>query len=251
MTAQPRLIPLIVALVISGPAVNGVRVPSPSPGWRYDAGFNEYLGFLCDAFPAIFVNPTATCAALAGAGIPTKAVNLNYPSIGISQVPGAKTVTRTVTSVAKESSARTYTANVVAPSGYTVTVSPSTIKLKKGQSATFSVTVTNVSAPIGQWRFGSLTWNEVGGNYKVYSPIAVKAALFEGPAEVSGSYQVSFGYTGPFSATARGLVPATTFNHAVNTNDFICDFCCSPCRHNLCTLPTVRCQYQPGWHHRY
>src|SRR6185503_14773234 len=134
-----------------------------------------------------------------------------------------KTVTRTVTSIAKENALRTYNANIVAPPGYTVTVSPSTFKLKKGQSATFSVTVTNVSAPIGQWRFGSLTWNEAGGNYKVYSPIAVKAALFEGPAEVSGSYQVSFGYTGPFSATARGLVPATTFNHAVNTGDFLCD----------------------------
>ena len=178
------------------------------PGLVYDAGFNQYLGFMCDAFPAVFTNPTATCAALASAGIPTKAVNLNYPSIGISQVPGTKTITRTVTSVAKESSARTYTASVVAPAGYTVTVSPSTIRLRRGESATFTVTVNNVSAPVGEWRFGSLTWNEKDGNYKVYSPIAVKAALFEGPAEVAGSYTVSFGYTGPFTATARGLIPA-------------------------------------------
>jgi hypothetical protein len=28
------------------------------------------------------------------------------------------------------------------------------------------------------------------------------------PAQVSGSYDVTFGYTGPFTATARGLVPA-------------------------------------------
>ncbi|MGQ0605168.1 MAG: S8 family serine peptidase, partial [Anaerolineales bacterium] len=193
------------------------------PGLAYDAGFLDYLGFMCDAFPAALANPAATCATLASLGIQTKAVNLNYPSIGISQVPGSKTVTRTVTSVAKENGWRTYNANVVAPPGYTVTVSPSPIRLKKDQSATFSVTVTNVSAPIGQWRFGSLTWNEMDGNYAVYSPIAVKAALFEGPAEVSGSYNVSFGYTGPFAATARGLVPATTFNHAVNTGDFICD----------------------------
>ena len=34
---------------------------------------------------------------------------------------------------------------------------------------------------------------------------------------------MAFGYTGAFSATARGLVPATTFSHAVNTSDFICD----------------------------
>ena len=28
------------------------------------------------------------------------------------------------------------------------------------------------------------------------------------PTQVSGSYNVTFGYTGPFTATARGLVPA-------------------------------------------
>ncbi|MBC7877972.1 MAG: S8 family peptidase [Anaerolineales bacterium] len=193
------------------------------PGLVYDAGINDYLGFMCDAFPAVFTNPAATCALLASSGIQTKAYNLNYPSIGISQVAGTKTVTRTVTSVAKENGWRTYTPTIVAPPGYTVTVSPSTIKLKSGQSATFTVTVKNVSAPLGQWRFGSLTWKDNTGHYNVYSPIAVKAALFEGPAEVSGSYTVSFGYTGPFSATARGLVPATTFNHAVNTGDFTCD----------------------------
>ena len=38
------------------------------PGLVYDAGFNDYLGFMCDAFPAVFANPTATCAALATAG---------------------------------------------------------------------------------------------------------------------------------------------------------------------------------------
>jgi len=178
------------------------------PGLVYDAGFLDYLGFMCDAFPAALANPTATCATLSSLGIPTKAINLNYPSIGISQVPGSKTVTRTVTSVAKENGWRTYTANVVAPPGYTVTVTPSIIRLKSGQSATFTVKVTNSSAPVGVWRFGSLTWKDDTGHYSVYSPIAVKGALFEGPAEVSGSYIVSFGYTGPFAASARGLVPA-------------------------------------------
>lgn len=185
------------------------------PGLVYNAGFNDYLGFLCDAFPAALSNPAATCPQLAAAGIPTKAINLNYPSIGISQVPGTKTVTRTVTSVAKESSARVYNASVVAPPGYSVTVSPSTIRLRSGQTATFSVTVTNVSAPVGEWRFGSLTWNERDGNYHVYSPIAVKGALFEGPTEVSSSYTVSFGYTGPFTASARGLIPAAVTSDTV------------------------------------
>lgn len=191
------------------------------PGLVYDAGLNEYFGFLCDAFPAIFVDPAGTCASLESSGVPTQAENLNYPSIGISQVPGIATVTRTVTSVATDGGKVTYKAKVHAPPGYTVSVSPSTIKLAPGESATFTITVTNVSAPVDVWRFGSLTWK--GSHYEVYSPIAVKGVLFQVPAEVSDSYQVSFGYTGPFTATARGLVPATTFDHAVNTGDFICD----------------------------
>ncbi|MBV6449907.1 MAG: hypothetical protein MHPDNHAH_00620 [Anaerolineales bacterium] len=191
------------------------------PGLVYDAGLYEYYGFMCDAFPTVFLDPVGTCAFLDANGIPTQAEDLNYPSIGISQVPGTKTVIRTVTSVANGGGKVTYKAKVVAPAGFKVTVSPSTIKLGPGESATFSVTVTNVSAPIGEWRFGSLTWK--GSSYEVYSPIAVKGALFEGPAEVSGSYQVLFGYTGPFTATARGLAPATSFTHAVNTGDFICE----------------------------
>lgn len=185
------------------------------PGLVYDAGFLDYLGFMCDVFPAALSNPAATCPSLAAAGIPIKAINLNYPSIGISQVPGQKTVTRTVTSVAKENGWRTYTANIVAPPGYSVTVSPSSFSLKSGMSATFTVTVTNVSAPVGEWRFGSLTWKDNTNHYNVYSPIAVKGALFEGPAEVSGSYSVSFGYTGPFTASARGLVPAAITSNTV------------------------------------
>ena len=186
------------------------------PGLVYDAGFLEYLGFLCDAFPEVFANPAGTCGFLESIGVPTEATNLNYPSIGVSELAGTETVTRTVTSVAQDSGWRTYDVSVDAPPGYEVTVSPSTIRLKRGQSASFDVTITNVSAPIGQWRFGSLTWSDRTGLYDVYSPIAVKAALFSAPAEVDGSgesgtasFDVSFGYTGSYTAAAHGLEPAT------------------------------------------
>jgi subtilisin family serine protease len=186
------------------------------PGLVYDAGFLDYLGFLCDAFPSVFANPAATCAALESAGIPTKAYNLNYPSIAVSEVPGIQTIRRTVTSVAKESGNRTYTASVEAPPGYAVSVSPATLSLRKGESATFEVTFTNTGAPIGEWRFGSLTWSDATGNYAVRSPIAVKAALFSAPAEITGSgesgsasFDVVFGYTGSYAAAGHGLEPAT------------------------------------------
>jgi subtilisin family serine protease len=36
------------------------------PGLAYDAGFLDYLGFLCDEAPEVFVDPAGTCATLAG-----------------------------------------------------------------------------------------------------------------------------------------------------------------------------------------
>ena len=53
-------------------------------------------------------------------------------------------------------------------------MNPSSFRLKSGQSQTYEVTVTNVSAAPETWGFGSLTWEEKTGNYSVYSPIALK-----------------------------------------------------------------------------
>jgi subtilisin family serine protease len=189
------------------------------PGLVYDAGFFEYLGFLCDIFPDIFADPAGTCGFLEANGIPTQAYNLNYPSIGVSEVAGTQTVVRTVTSVA--SGPATFKAKVVAPAGYSVTVTPSSLTLNPGESATFEVIITNKGkAPVGEWRFGSLTWN--AGKYSVYSPIAVKGALFKAPDEVSGSgesgslsFDVQFGYTGSYTAGAHGLIPATVTTDTV------------------------------------
>jgi hypothetical protein len=182
-----------------------------NPGLVYDAGLVEYLGFLCDAAPEIFVDVATTCGGLADAGIPTAATNLNYPSIAVSELPGAKTVLRTVTNVSGVT--ETYQARVDQPPGYEVTVAPDRITLDPGGSATFEVAFVNVAAPIGEWRFGSLSWVD-GDDRRVRSPIAVKAAAIEFAEGASGtggdgtvSIPVAFGYTGPYTAGAHGLAP--------------------------------------------
>jgi hypothetical protein len=187
------------------------------PGLAYDAGFIDYLGFLCSAAPEVFANPEATCASLASIGIPLDPSDLNLPSIGIADLAGSQTIQRTVTSVAAESGWRDYSVTVEIPPGYDVSVSPSMLHLKKGMSATYYVTITNNgSAVIDEWSFGSLTWRDETGHYDVRSPIAVRAALFDAPAEISGSgesgslsFDVKFGYTGDYTAAAHGLEPAT------------------------------------------
>jgi subtilisin family serine protease len=191
------------------------------PGLVYDAGFNEYLGFLCAEGRTAFGNPDKTCASLAAAGIPTTAADLNYPSIGIEAVPGTATVTRTVTNV----SAKKISVDAVtqAPAGYTVTVTPAALQIDPGKSASFTVTVQNTGAKVGEWKFGSLTWQGTG--YAVRSPIAVKGVPISAPATVTGSgtsgtatANVTVGVSGAFTATAHGLV-GTTHNQSSVAQD--------------------------------
>lgn len=180
------------------------------PGLVYDAGLLEYAAFTCGADLGVFTS--GTCAWLESIGLPMDPADLNVPSIGMADIPGTQTVQRTVTSVAKENGWRTYHVSVDAPEGFDVTVEPSTLKLKPGMSATYYVTVTNVSAPVGEWQHGSLTWSDNGGNYVVYSPISVSSALFGAPDTVFGSgvsgsasFDVTFGYDGSYTAAPHGL----------------------------------------------
>ena len=146
------------------------------PGLVYDAGFLDYLGFLCDEAPEVYANPAATCASLAAGGVPIAAENLNYPSIGVAEVRASITVQRKVTSVAKENGVREYTAQVEAPPGFTVSVEPSKFSLRSGASQTFSLRITKTGAPNEEWRFGALTWKDKTQNFSVRSPIALKGA---------------------------------------------------------------------------
>ena len=179
-----------------------------NPGLVYNAGLTQYVGFLCDAAPEALANPAVTCPGLDAAGIPIVATDLNYPSIAVSELPGAKTVLRTVTNVSGETD--TYRVTVNEPRGYDVTVTPNRLTLAPGESATFEVAFANVNAPLGEWRFGSLSW--VNGRNRVRSPIAVKAAALDFPESVSGTggagsveVPVAFGYTGDYTPAAHGL----------------------------------------------
>lgn len=193
------------------------------PGLVYPAGFNEYLGFLCDAGPEIFASPSRTCGILESMGVPTETTNLNLASIGIAELVGTQTVKRTVTNVGDGPA--TYTVSVDAPSGIDVTVEPNELTLDAGNSASFDVTFTRSTATLDEWAFGSLTWSD--GAHSVRSPIAVKPVALTAPYEVSGSgdsgslsFDVTFGYTGDYTAAAHGLVPATeTVDNVLQDSD--------------------------------
>lgn len=184
--------------------------PAVDPGLVYEAGFLEYLGFLCGNNPANI--GAGTCGFLESLGIPTDPSQLNYPSLAVAELAGFETLTRTVTSVTPGTA--TYNVSVDAPPGVSVAVSPASITLGEGDTASYDVTFTTLSgASLDEWTFGSLTWSH--GPHSVRSPIAVKPVAIAAPAEVEGtgtdgslSFDVTFGYTGPYSADPEGLVPA-------------------------------------------
>ena len=110
--------------------------------------------------------------------------------------------------------AGTYAVSVDAPAGIDVTVDPAYLTLATGESASYSVTFTgNASVVADSWTFGSLTWSH--GPHHVTSPIALYPVAIAAPAEVAGSgtegslgFDVSFGYTGDYTAAPHGLEPA-------------------------------------------
>ncbi len=188
------------------------------PGLVYDAGLFDYLAFLCGADTSVFIDPVSTCGQLEAAGSSTAATDLNLASIGAGSIAGSITVSRTVTSVA--STTRTFRASVEAPAGFEVTVTPSSMRLAPGESASFEVTLTNSTAPIDEWAFGALTWKS--GPYEVRSPIAARPSLFSAPPSVEGTgtdgsvtFPIQFGFEGPYTAAPHGPVPATVSSGTV------------------------------------
>lgn len=184
------------------------------PGLVYEAGTADWLSFICGTGQACITGFP-----------PIDPSDLNYPSIAIGALAGSQTVKRTVTNVSGRFGV--YLADVSAPAGVKVSVTPKLLLIPPGKKASYTVKFTRTSAALNTFAFGSLTWTD--GFHQVRSPLAVRPVALAAPTSVTStgspvSYSVGFGYSGPFTATPRGLIPATqTAGHVVDdpTNDFI------------------------------
>ncbi|WP_431473177.1 S8 family serine peptidase [Ornithinimicrobium sp. W1665] len=121
-------------------------IESYNPGLVYDAGWNDWLAYACGIGQLAAPCPET----------PVDPSDLNYPSISVGDLAGSQTITRTVTNVGQ--GPMTYTAQVEAPAGTTVTVEPSTIEVPAKGEATFEVTITRTDAALNTYAFGALTW---------------------------------------------------------------------------------------------
>lgn len=182
------------------------------PGLVFDADFGDWLGFLCGTqLPASFCTD---------AGVPVlDPSDLNVASIAIGdlvsvlaegQVVG-QAVKRAVTNVG--ATRATYAVSYTGLAGIAVDVSPATFTLDPGQTQEITLAFLRTTATFNSYVGGQFTWTD--GEHVVRVPAVLRPVGLLAPAEVSGSYQVRFGYDGAFSATARGLVPAAITSDTV------------------------------------
>jgi subtilisin family serine protease len=164
-----------------------------NPGLVFDSGFIDWLRFICG------VQPGGGCAGVS----PINPSDLNTASIAIGALTGTQTVTRRVTNVT--GAAVTFTSSYTS-AGFDMTVSPATLTLAPGETKVFTVTIQRTTASLNAYTGGQLSWTD--GTRTVRIPVVVRPVALAAPGEASGSYNVTFGFNGAFSALPRGLVPA-------------------------------------------
>jgi subtilisin family serine protease len=163
------------------------------PGLVFDIAPIDYQRYLCGLGVS-----GANCSGGQIAGY-----NLNLPSISVGNVLGSTVVTRKVTNVSSEAETYTPTAAVT---GYSAVVSPTSLTVAPGASASFTVTLTRTNAAFNTWQYGSLKLT--GSKHTVRIPVVARSGTpFIAPglitvpkASATKSYAVQTGFNGTVKA---------------------------------------------------
>ncbi|UIK88148.1 S8 family serine peptidase [Arthrobacter polaris] len=172
-----------------------------TPGLAYNAGDTEYLEFIQGTGMDLGIPDLGSTAPR----------DMNVASFGVGELAGKVTVTRTVTALKPG----LYRATAQVP-GVNVKVTPSVLNFSAaGDQRTFKVTFENVSAALGTFAMGSLSWQGAGAT--VTSPVAVRpmpvlvapeVAFTSKRAKGSGNIPVVSGTNSPVNMTLDGLSKA-------------------------------------------
>lgn len=140
------------------------------PGLVFDAGFEQYIGFLC-AVPGVRSSSVrrAVGADCHGSERNAWSSDLNTASVAISSLVGSREVTRTVTSVADER--ETYNVNVREPAGVSVFVEPTVFSIRPNSSRALRISLEAREA-LRTFTFGELLLEGSRGHF-IRVPIAV------------------------------------------------------------------------------
>ncbi|KAF8407342.1 hypothetical protein HHK36_006469 [Tetracentron sinense] len=135
------------------------------PGLIFDAGFEDYLMFLC-TIPGIDTREITNFTSSSCNSTSGHPSDLNTPSITVSHLVGTRTVTRTVTNIAEQ---ETYVITTRMSPSIAIETSPPAMTLLSGASRKFTVTLT-VRSVTGTYSFGEVLMKGSRG-HKVRIPV--------------------------------------------------------------------------------
>ena len=178
------------------------------PGLVYDAGRVDYIRYQCKVNKAAVV-PASDCATY---GTLDETYNFNLPSMTAGSVSGSVTFARKVANVSASPS--TYTATASVP-GFTAVVSPASLTLAPGATATYTLKLTATTAVVNVWNYGAISWKD--GTHEVNSPVTAKTGNpIVAPEVVTGTtasgtrlITLKTGISGRISASKGGLKDVT------------------------------------------
>ncbi|RYR62648.1 hypothetical protein Ahy_A04g020354 isoform A [Arachis hypogaea] len=136
------------------------------PGLIFDAGYNDYLGFLCTT-PGIDIHEIKNYTNTPCNNTMGNPANLNSPSVTVSHLVRTRVVTRTVTNVAGEE--ETYVNTARMDPAVAIEVNPPAMTIRPGASRKFTVTLT-VRSVTGTYSFGEVLMKGSRG-HKVRIPV--------------------------------------------------------------------------------
>ncbi|MEV0220066.1 S8 family serine peptidase [Streptomyces sp. NPDC050704] len=182
-----------------------------NPGLVYDSTSADWTAYSCSLDDHL-ANADGSDACPTARKIDPS--DLNYPTISVGDLVGKQTVTRTVTNVGSRTGV--YTAKLQTPPGYKAVVSPKTLVVAPGASATYQVTFTRTSAAFGDWSYGSVLLSDKSG-HRVRSAVSLRAAKSVVAGEVSGkdatgsvTLSPRTGYAGTLTTAVNGLYAGNT-----------------------------------------
>ena len=151
-------------------------------------------------------------------------VDLNEPSVYDPSLPGTVTTTRTFTNI--DSKSGTYSVHVSSGLPGGITVSPSTIVVKPGKTASVNVTLDGVDGTVGTWYFGQIDLVQANGPHHLHLPVAFRPSDASSAPLVTLSssctpFTIAVGAQTTCSAQIQNnaLVPATVNATMSSTNN--------------------------------
>ncbi|MEV4822144.1 S8 family serine peptidase [Micromonospora sp. NPDC049274] len=207
---HPDWTPGTVASALRTTATDTVGTTNP-----LDQG-SGFINLARAADPGLVIEPTAAELVAFSETAQPDGKELNLPAVSLREYDGTRpvTLTRTLTNVGK--ARETYRSSVSGLPGMKVTVTPASVTLAPGKSATVTITLRRGSAPWDRYVTGSITWKAKAHSVRIpvaARPWGISPRPYGDDGEefgrmTSGSFgMIQPGFTGPLSGRSTGYTP--------------------------------------------